>query len=135
MKRFSSESQRRGLIGEEIACMFLVKQGFSIIDRNVTKRWGEIDVIAKKQGILHFIEVKLLRNKAISDVSRETGPISPLENITFFKLERMKRTVMSWFLDRNVSHETPFQIDGISVLYNPETKEARVKMLENINII
>ena len=57
-KVFTSKKQKIGEIGENIACKFLVKQGFSILDRNYTKKWGELDIVARKYDKLYFIEVK-----------------------------------------------------------------------------
>ena len=53
-KVFTSETQKTGEIGENIAVKFLVKHGFSILDRNYTKKWGEIDIIAEKSNKLYF---------------------------------------------------------------------------------
>ncbi|HEC1788756.1 TPA: YraN family protein, partial [Campylobacter lari] len=47
-----------GKKGEELACEFLKTQGFEILKRNFYSKFGEIDIIAKKDKILHFIEVK-----------------------------------------------------------------------------
>lgn len=51
-------TQRVGALGEELVAKFLMKRGFNVIDRNFRKKWGEIDVIATKKNILHFVEVK-----------------------------------------------------------------------------
>ncbi|EAK0706386.1 YraN family protein, partial [Campylobacter coli] len=51
-----------GILGEDKACEFLKKQKFEILKRNFRSKFGEIDVIAKKDGILHFIEVKFTQN-------------------------------------------------------------------------
>lgn len=64
-KVFTSEKQKIGKLGEDLANMFLVKHGYVILEENYTKKYGEIDLIAKKDGIIHFIEVK-------SVVSHET---------------------------------------------------------------
>lgn len=53
-----SHKRQFGNIGEDLACVFLIKIGFTIIDRNYLKKWGEIDIVAKKNNIFHFIEVK-----------------------------------------------------------------------------
>ena len=63
-KVFTSETQKIGEIGENMAVKFLVKHGFSILDRNYTKKWGEIDIVAEKNNKLYFVEVK--------SVSRQT---------------------------------------------------------------
>lgn len=52
------KTQRIGMLGEELVAKFLMKRGFNVIDRNFRKKWGEIDVIATKKNILHFVEVK-----------------------------------------------------------------------------
>lgn len=51
-----------GILGEDKACKFLKKQGFEILKRNFHSKFGEIDIIAKKDEILHFIEVKFTQN-------------------------------------------------------------------------
>ncbi|MBV9159572.1 MAG: YraN family protein [Candidatus Kaiserbacteria bacterium] len=48
-----------GDMGESIAAQYLERKGFRIIDRNYLKPWGEIDIIAEKSGIIHFVEVKM----------------------------------------------------------------------------
>ena len=53
-----SEKRKIGDLGENLCVKHLVKHGFKILDRNYQKKWGEIDIVAKKSGIIHFIEVK-----------------------------------------------------------------------------
>jgi len=47
-----------GRLGEDIAVKHFVKHSFKVLDRNYRKKWGEIDIVAEKDNILHFIEVK-----------------------------------------------------------------------------
>ena len=68
-KVFTSDTQKTGEIGENIAVKFLVKQGFSILDRNYTKKWGELDIVAKKDNKLYFIEVKSVSRETLSSVN------------------------------------------------------------------
>lgn len=51
-------SREIGNIGEDAVCNFLIKNGYEILDRNFTVRGGEIDIIAKKNEIIAFVEVK-----------------------------------------------------------------------------
>ncbi len=51
-------SRAKGNLAEERACEFLFDNGFMIIERNFYSRFGELDVIASKDGVLRFIEVK-----------------------------------------------------------------------------
>ena len=51
-------SRAKGNIAEEKACSFLYDNGFTIIEKNFYSRFGEIDIIATKDNVLHFVEVK-----------------------------------------------------------------------------
>lgn len=46
------------VLGEEAACEYLKKQGYRILERNFRKSYGEIDIIAQKEEVIVFIEVK-----------------------------------------------------------------------------
>lgn len=48
-----------GRHGEELAERFLVEKGYFILHRNWRFSHYEIDLIAQKNGLLHFVEVKL----------------------------------------------------------------------------
>lgn len=47
-----------GYAGESLACAYLERKGYSIMERNYRTRAGEIDIIARKGGKLAFVEVK-----------------------------------------------------------------------------
>lgn len=51
-------NQEFGKHGEDLAVRFCQKQNFKILARNYRCRLGEIDIIAKRDDVLHFIEVK-----------------------------------------------------------------------------
>ena len=50
-----------GQAGETQVVHYLVTQGFTIKERNYRKRYGEIDIIAQKDELLVFVEVKIRR--------------------------------------------------------------------------
>src|SRR3989338_4950572 len=52
-----------GDMGENVACMFMMKHGFEIIERNYLRKGGEIDIVAKKNGGIRFIEVKSVKHE------------------------------------------------------------------------
>ena len=54
----SKHKKKVGALGENMACRFLVKQGFKVLDRNYNKKWGEIDIVAEKDKIFRFLESK-----------------------------------------------------------------------------
>lgn len=121
MKKFTSTNQRIGEKGEVIACMYMAKHGYSILERNHTRKWGEIDIIACKDGVIHFIEVKA--------VSRENGSIRPEENMHAFKQRKLARTIETYLAYRNIGK---WQCDLICVLLDDESCKAEVSVIEDI---
>jgi len=111
-----------GRIGEEIASIFLENKGFSIVERNYRKKWGEIDIVAKKDGSMRFVEVKTVSSG---------GNISytPEENVHYNKLKRLTRTIETFCAERGFYGE--WQIDVIGILLDADKKEARVRFTEN----
>jgi len=63
--------KKKGNQAEQLVCQYLCDNGFAIIARNYRKRYGEIDIIAKKNDLLVFVEVK----------RRDTNQIDPAEVI------------------------------------------------------
>src|ERR1035437_1887140 len=114
-KVFTSEKQKIGEIGENIACKFLIKHGFSMLERNYTKKWGEIDVVAEKTRKLYFIEVKSV-SRDLSFVSRETlDEYKPEDNMHPWKLKRLSRTIQTYLLSKKVPDEKEWQVDLIVI--------------------
>lgn len=131
-KVFTSETQKIGEIGENIAVKFLVKQGFSILDRNYTKKWGEIDIVAEKKGKLYFIEVKSI--SSVSSFLHETleGNYRPDENMHPWKMKRMARTIQTYLLSKKIPDTKEWQVDLLIVYLDLENKRAKVKVVEDI---
>lgn len=129
-----TEKRFVGDVGEEIACRFLERRGFKVLERNYLRPWGEIDIVAQQKDILHFVEVKTLRRS----VSHETQPTGrqagyrPEENVHPQKLKRLHRAVETYLADKRVSHETEWQIDVLTVRLDLGNKKAKLELLENI---
>jgi len=122
-----------GVIGENIAVMFLMKQGFSIIGRNFWKKWGEIDIIAKKGDKTYFVEVKSVSCENISDIDLKQGTgYRPEDNLHKNKLARLCRTIATYCEEKNVDGE--WQIDAIIVYVDEKQKKSKVKVISNIII-
>jgi len=129
MKNFTSDSQKIGKLGEDIACKFLMKHGYSILERNYTKKWGEIDIIAERNSMYFFIEVKSKSVANLSSVSGETG--RPEENMHPWKLKRLSRTIQTYLIHKRIGN-TPWRFDLFIVYMDLENRKARVKVVENI---
>ena len=131
-KVFTSETQKTGEIGENVAVKFLVKHNFLILDRNYTKKWGEIDIIAKKSNKLYFIEVKSVTRETLSDVNRETlDQYNPEDNMHPWKLKRMARTIQTYLLSKNLD-EKEWQVDLLVVFLSLKDKNAKIKVVKDI---
>lgn len=126
----------KGRLGEEIACRFLISKGFKIIDRNYQKKWGEIDIIFTKGNELHFVEVKSVsREMATLDVTHETfDKYRPEDNVHINKIKRISRTIQSYLSFKNISPETVWYFDLITVKLGLKNKKARVFIMDNITI-
>ena len=78
-KNLQQMKKEIGRLGEELAALRLMEQDYQILSRNYRCRFGEIDIIAEKKGILTFVEVKTR--------SREDFG-SPAEAVTWSKQQK-----------------------------------------------
>jgi len=108
-------SKTKGNLAEDKASSFLEENGFYIVERNFYSRFGEIDIIATKKEVFHFIEVK-------SGLDYELA----IQNITPTKLSRFTKTCYV-YLKKNAL-DVDFMIDA--VLVTPQN----IEILENITL-
>ena len=130
-----TEKRKTGNLGEDLACRFLMKRGFDVIERNYLKKCGEIDIIAKNKGKIHFIEVKSVSHETTLSVSVETngnGGFRPEDNVHPWKLQRLARTIQVYLQEKNVSSETDWQFDVITVYIDKKRLISKVNILENV---
>ena len=100
-----------GQLGENLACEYLVKNNYKIIERNFRQPWGEIDIIAKKSDkTLVFIEVKTMTENSA------TG-LKPEDQLSTSKLEKVKRTASLYanYYPELVNKNKGWQIDLIAL--------------------
>jgi putative endonuclease len=126
-------NKETGAWGETIASNYLVKRGFSILNRNYLKKWGEIDIVAREtDGKVHFVEVKTVsyetKLQLIEAVTRRTW--RPEENVHPHKLRKLNRAIESWLMENDYSGR--WQIDVIAVRLVPREKYATVKLIPNV---
>ncbi len=142
MKQISKNSKKRhnkvvGNLGEDIACKFLMKHGFEVIQRNYLKKWGEIDIITKKEGLIHFIEVKTVsRERVIRETNNAIFDVhKPEDNVNKAKLRRISRVIQS-YLSENESKCLDFawKFDLVTVFLNKTTRSAKVFFHPNLII-
>ncbi len=77
------DREELGKFGENVTAYYLEKKGYKILRRNFRVKGGEIDIIAEKDGIIAFVEVK----------TRMPDPlVNGLEAVTKAKMKMMIRT-------------------------------------------
>jgi len=129
-----TKTERRvaGDEGEEQASKYLQKQGYSIVERNYLRKWGEIDIIAQKNSVLYFVEVKtVVANYYIH------GPdwYRPEDNIHTCKIKRLKRAIQTYLAENNLSIETEWEFSAITVVLKRKSRELyKIEHLENLII-
>ena len=77
-----------GRFGEDSAAIFLKKNGYRIVERNIHVSHNEIDIIARDKNYLVFVEVKTLRRK---------GMFRPLDNLSMVQIKRNSRAARSYW--------------------------------------
>jgi len=105
-------SRAIGFAAEDLASRYLLEHGFLLLERNFTTKFGEIDIIAKKDGILHFIEVKYSKK------------YDPLERITPAKLAKLYKTIDLYLLQKEL--DLPYQLDALII------QDEAIDFIENI---
>jgi putative endonuclease len=126
MKQFTSRSQQIGKLGEDIAVHYLESKGFIIVERNFSKKTGEIDIVSRKDGVLHFIEVK--------SAVKHGEHYDPFENITPYKFHKLTRTIAWYLAEKRIARETSWVIDALAIHIVRETKHARINVLWNMTL-
>lgn len=150
-----SEAEARrelGKKGEEVAAEFLEGKGFTVLARNYLKKWGEIDIVARRGNKLRFVEVKAV-SRDLSGVSREnvsrlnpgrkpgspersdrfrggTGEYRAEENVHPWKIKRLHRAIESYLMENSLDNE--WQIDVVAVELDLKHKKAKVRFVENV---
>lgn len=117
-----NQKGQTGKLGEDIAEKYLIKNGYRTIERNYRKKWGEIDIVVEKDGVMHFIEVK----------TGEKGGIRPEENITAHKRHQLHRIIQTYLFDKKIDSEADFQIDALIVVLDFVSKTATIRFIEDI---
>lgn len=99
-----STNYHRGHEAEKVAAEYLVSQGYEVIELNWRTRVCEIDIIAKKAGVMYFVEVK-------SRSSTQQG--AGLDYITPKKLGQMEFAARMWVSENK--YEGDYELSVIEI--------------------
>jgi putative endonuclease len=105
-----------GKKNEDLVISYLQENGFVIVDRNFyAKKFGEIDIIALKDEVLHFIEVKSSK-----------GSFDAVYNVTPTKLKRVINSVQYYLQQKKLNFA--WMIDVIVV------NNGNIRHIENVTL-
>ena len=93
-----------GKRGEEIATKFLSEKGFIIICNNWHFGKGEIDIIAKKENTMVFVEVKTRESNVFGE---------PETFVTRKKQRQIIKTANSYILSKDIDMESRFDVVSV----------------------
>lgn len=127
-----TQKRKTGDVGEAIAIRFLQEKGFSLVEQNYLKPFGEIDLVMKKGSEMFFVEVK-------------TGKIGsdwdPEQNLDRKKLGKFERIVKHYITEKKldtiknrygVEQELEYQMWAVVVYLDEENKKAQVKLIDEL---
>ncbi len=120
-----------GRKGEDIACRFLMKRGYKIMERNYLKKFGEIDIVVEKGKKISFIEVKAVSSETLANVSDETLRHRPEENIHQKKIMSLRRVIETYCIEREMG-EAEWNFGIITVRISDKERKARVTFMPDI---
>ena len=112
------DNKKKGRLGEDLAVHYLLGKGYEVLDRNIRVGRFELDIIASKDDVLYFFEVKS---------SFERDGDSPLIRIDERKLMHLNRAVQGYLISKRI--EKPYELYGLSVCVDQQNRKAKFEMV------
>jgi putative endonuclease len=111
-------TREKGAEAEDVASNYLIEQGYTIIHRNWYSGHNEIDIVARKNGILAIVEVRSLHRNTFQE---------PYQSVNKNKQRTIINATNSYIRRFNINDEVRFDI--ISILYGKDGPE--IEHMEN----
>ncbi len=102
-----AEHNELGKQGEELATQHLVMSGYKIRDRNWSFRKAELDIVAEKDGVVVFVEVKTRSSEEFE---------TPASTVTMKKQKQLVLVADQYLKSKELTHEARF--DVIYIIHN-----------------
>jgi putative endonuclease len=123
-KNKKTEKRTFGDRGESISCGYLVNRGYKIIKRNYSCKFGEIDIIAKRDDTLVFVEVKTRKNNFFGE---------PQEAVDYRKLERINMAMDCFLSYYKIEDNYNLRIDVIEVFFDDLNDKYTINHIEDFS--
>ncbi|MBO4673439.1 MAG: YraN family protein [Bacteroidaceae bacterium] len=110
-QRKNETKQAVGKNGEELAALYLTRNGYQILDRNWNLHYGcELDIVARKDNILHFIEVKTRTSDRYGE---------PQTAINYKKMKHLRSAIREYRY-KHYLHQIESLLDSIAIIYRAD---------------
>jgi putative endonuclease len=123
--QYQNKKYKIGRIGESAALRYLKNNRFTILAHHYTCRWGEIDIVAKKENIIYFIEVKTRTNIYYGQ---------PYEAIDFRKLKVLKRSINYYLAEKRIK-DTKLALAVISIILNNRHQVDKIHFYTDVHLL
>lgn len=112
-------NRQTGYFGENLAVAALEKKGYQILETNFSNRYGEIDIIAKQNDILVFVEVKAKKGLDYG---------LPEEMVGRYKLKKVQNMATMYMKGKSM----PCRIDVVAIVLSEDNEVLRLTHYENV---
>jgi putative endonuclease len=110
-----------GAYGEDVACSYLEKQGYKILERNFNCKVGELDIVALEGDVLSFIEVKCRTGVDYGN---------PADAVSYSKQGKIVKAAL-FFMTRYKLFDHMCRFDVIEVLTDGSKEDTRINLIKN----
>ncbi|HVF21074.1 MAG TPA: YraN family protein, partial [Mycobacteriales bacterium] len=101
-----------GKYGERVAATYLVDGGYELIDRNWrcddAELKGELDIVARREGVLTFVEVKTRSSVDFGEPAEAVGPV---------KVKKIRELATVWLRQHPTMHSDSISFDVMTVMH------------------
>ncbi len=121
----SHNKKQLGDLGESLAQSFLLYRGYTILEKNFRckfeKIYGEIDIIAKDQEFICFVEVKTRFGNIYS---------SPAESVTLFKQKKIAHVAQLYLLKKKLTKYNA-RFDVVELIFHKDIGNYSIKLIKD----
>lgn len=115
-------AKQRGKLGEDATAEYLQKKGYTLLERNYSNSYGEIDLIARKDDILAFVEVKTRKEKSMAAGRTAVGKS---------KQQKIFRTAVTYWKTQADGLRPRFDVAEIVISDSAQPAVLSITYLEN----
>jgi putative endonuclease len=111
-----------GQLGERKAQEYLKSKGYAILDINFKRKWGELDIVAKKRKKFVFCEVKTIR---------QNQGFEPEDEVGWKKKQQLRKMAQIYLQERKIPLGSEQQIDILALEVDDKDKIVNIRHFEN----